>query len=58
MLDIPLRRFVDVACAMFFAFFGFMHVPQIASLLRELDASPRNTYPKSNCAKSKSSLRP
>ena len=58
MPDILLRRFVDVACAMFFAFFGAMHDPQIAPLLRGRDAFPKSTYPKSNCAKSKSSLRP
>ena len=34
MPDILLRRFVDVACAMFFAFFGAMHDPQIVPLLR------------------------
>ena len=58
MPDILLRRFVDVACAMFFAFFGAMHDPRIALLLCERGAFPGNTYPKSNCAKSKSSLRP
>ena len=48
MPDILLRRFVDVACAMFFAFFGAMHDPQIVPLLRGGDAFPKSTYPKSN----------
>ena len=34
MPDILLRRYADVACAMFFAFFGAMYGPQIAPLLR------------------------
>ena len=58
MPDILLRRFVDVACAMFFAFFGAMHDPQIVPLLRGGDAFPKSAYPKSNSTKSKSSLRP
>ena len=58
MTDILLRRFVAVACAMFFAFFGAMDDPQIAPLLRGRDAFPKSTYPINNCTKSKSSLRP
>ena len=48
MPDILLRRFVDVACAMFFAFFGAIHDSQIVPLLRGGDAFPKSTYPKSN----------